>query len=200
LFNGRNHSTIWPLIEKPRDFFYRPLEGEASKKAVYSWSTDIPVFKGHRFVPDVQNYYASLANVLCPSSKKIVNFTGDSMVPYICGSERNSLHTASFDPLLKRIAPAEFDRIDRGDYALDELIISDGLPVEAPDTVLVRVATVARPYQIRWLPINQSVNIYGVKKLVHPREPAASARRNSDTAGTGASGSTSQSPVSSFGT
>jgi len=80
LFNGRSHSTIWPLIEEPRDFFYRPLEGEARKKTVYSWSTGIPVFQGHRFVPDMQNYYASLAQVLCPSSKKIVNLTRDSMV------------------------------------------------------------------------------------------------------------------------
>lgn len=164
LFNGHALSTIWPLIEEPRDFFGQPLQGDAAKTAAYSWSEGIPVFKGHRFLPDVQNYYQSLSNVLCGSDKKIVNLTNDSMVPYICPGPRNALYLPMYPwGLLQKISPQQMSRVTRGEYELDELIVSDAAPPVARNRRLVEIASVARPYQIRWAPINKTVRIFAIE-------------------------------------
>jgi hypothetical protein len=167
LFDGRALTTIWPLIEEPRDFFDKPLTREAAQKSTYSWSRGIPVFRGHRFLPDVQNYYQSLSDVLCKSDKKIVNLTNDSMVPYLCTGPRNALYLPNIPfGLLPRISPAQFSRVTRGEYELDELVVTDAPPPIAKDRRFVEIASVARPYQIRWAPANKTVWIFAVE----PRE------------------------------
>jgi len=170
LFNGHALSTIWPLIEEPRDFFDQPLQGDAAKTTAYSWSEGIPVFQGHRFLPDVQNYYRSLSDVLCKTDKKIVNLTNDSMVPYLCPGPRNALYLPNYPfGLLGKISPAQLSRVTRGQYELDELIVTDAAPPVAKDRRFVEIASVARPYQVRWTPVSKKVWIFAVE----PRDPVA---------------------------
>ena len=164
LFNGHALTTIWPLIEEPRDFFDKPLQGDAAKTTTYSWSKGIPIFQGHRFLPDVQNYYRSLSDVLCKTDKKIVNLTNDSMVPYLCPGPRNALYLPSYPfGLLGKISPAQLTRITRGQYEFDELIVSDAAPPIAKDRRFVEIASVARPYQVRWTPVSKNVWIFAVE-------------------------------------
>jgi hypothetical protein len=168
LFNGQAHTTIWPLIEKPKDFLGKPLTGEAAKTSAYSWSQGIPVFMGHRFVPDVQSYYQSLSDVLCKSDKKIVNLTNDSMVPYVCSGPRNALYLPNYPfGLLGRISPAQLSKVERGEYGVDELVIADSTPPIAKDRRFVKIGSVARPYQLRWNRANKTVWIFAVE----PRQP-----------------------------
>jgi len=164
LFNGHALSTIWPLIEKPRDFFNQPLQGAAARTTTYAWSEGIPVFQGHRFLPDVQNYYRSLSNILCGSDKKIVNLTNDSMVPYVCPGARNALYLPMYPyGMLQQISPEQRNRVMLGQWELDELIVADAAPPVAKNRRLVQFESVARPYQVRWAPVNKRVWIFAVE-------------------------------------
>ena len=167
IFTGHAITTIWPLIEEPRDFLGKPLKGDAARTTVYAWSEGIPIFKGHRFLPDVQNYYRSLSSVLCASDNKIVNLTNDSMVPYLCPGPRNALYLPMYPfGLLDKISPEQLSRVIRGQYEPGELIVSDAAPRVAPNIRLREIAAVPRPYQVRWTPRNVAVEIF----LVEPRE------------------------------
>jgi len=71
-----NGSILFPLYDGTLDSYQE---------------TSIPIFKFHRFQPQVKSYYEGLAKLLCQDDRKIINLTIDSTIPYLCSTPKNDL-------------------------------------------------------------------------------------------------------------
>lgn len=96
---------------------------------------EIPIFKYHRFQPDVKSYYESLAHILCQDKRSILNLTNDSTVPYLCEKPKNSLFLPFYNPV--------FFKNETIDYN-DKWIVVDE-PTKLDPSSFTLVGTAYRP-------------------------------------------------------
>lgn len=125
------------LIRFPNASALFPLyDGEL---ASYQESS-IPIFRFHRFQPEVKSYYEDLANVVCQDDKKIINLTPDSNLPYLCSTPKNSLNLPFYSDLFINIQTLNYD---------DQWIITDqSTHLFSPQLMLTK--KVSRPSWIRF--------------------------------------------------
>jgi len=114
----------------------------------------IPIFKWHRFEPDVQAYYDDLSRHLCDGRKKIINITFDSTIPYLCQNQENALAVPIYYlPMVSYINPEKFAAIERGEFHEDELIVTEKIPLPVfPKVKLIELGKIVRPKTIRFWP------------------------------------------------
>jgi hypothetical protein len=130
----------------------------ASWHPVYEGSFDsysksnIPLFAGHRFRPDVKKYYDDLFLYLCDGKSKILNLTFDSTIPYLCPGQKNALKIPFFyPPLVKNSNPDQLLEIEQGLFAVDTLIVAENVPPPVQSHLqLVELGKFKRPESIRF--------------------------------------------------
>ena len=109
---------------------------------------NIAVLKGHRLDSDTELYYSALEKLVCTDGDLILNLTGDSLIPYLCGNPRNSSRIPFFnDQLLSNIDQLELNRIRTGHFYTKELIVSQD--VQSTEGLVLR-GVVTRPQSFRW--------------------------------------------------
>jgi hypothetical protein len=114
----------------------------------YDYLSDISVLKGHRVDSETASYYTGLEKLVCRDGKVILNLTGDSLIPYLCGKSRNSSRIPFFsDELLANIDLAERDRIRSGRFYPNELVVTQD--PQSSDGLQLR-GVVERPTSFRW--------------------------------------------------
>ena len=150
---GKWGSTYWPIIEPPF----------LSNWKKYVTISSIPIFTGHRLMPDVELYYSGLANKICEKSGQVVNLTRDPLIPYLCGYSKSALFLPMFsEKLIENISPSQLIRIRQGRFRKGELIVYEetsdkdqmliSIFKKTDSTVnLCKLGEWVRPKSIRWL-------------------------------------------------
>ena len=135
---------LWPLIDTPvKDF-----------SSSYQSSDEIPIFVGHRFPPEVWQYYREIARHLCDGKSRIVNLTYDPVLPYLCSGQVNVSSIPFHSPEhLRRINTPQSKRLLEAKFEEGEVIVSPLTSKMRTHPDVERVATVTSVRRIRWLPV-----------------------------------------------
>ena len=141
LVGSPHGSTIWPIIALPIGSSYKTFV-----------ASDIAYFRFHRFQDAETRYYDDLSRHVCDGTRRVVNLTRDSTVPYLCSVQENALGLPFYDDaLLRRISEPDAERIRAGDFRSNEVVVSDfSLPSKA-GTSLRLIGTTERPASIPWM-------------------------------------------------
>ena len=137
--NSYPTSTIWPITALPLESSFRTFS-----------ASNIPLFKFHRFQAAELAYYEHLKTYICDGTRKIVNLTRDSTIPYICPGQDNALSLPFFDAeLLQIISKGEANRVQAGDFKVNEVLVADSPPPARKSVDLKLITTFNRPDSIR---------------------------------------------------
>ncbi len=135
--------TLFPLVQFERD--------SAGKLALpnYREIDKIPALKGHALEEGLHSYYTRLEFLLCRDERKILNLTGDSLLPYICSVAKNASKIPFYDDqLLDNIDSNERRRIKEGHFYSNEIVVTQ---LARTEPWLKLRGTVLRPNSFRWL-------------------------------------------------
>ncbi len=125
-------------------------------------NSKVPIFYGHRHKAEVDTYYKNLIGGLCDGEKRIVNLTQDSVIPYLCSDQLNSLNLPFYsDSLLSNINLDEGERIRQGKFKENELVVADSSSILGQNTNLIKIALANRPASILMMKADE-VSVYRI--------------------------------------
>ena len=155
VLTGTPHtSATWPIIALPVQSSFRSFA-----------ASDIPIFKFHRFQSAEQEYYEGLRRYICDGQREILNFTGDTTIPYLCPGQGSAVSLPIVGVQeLRRINEREADRVHAGAFKANEVIVAVTPPSLDAGIILKLVGTVERPKSIRWMD-GGSVSIFHVEPV-----------------------------------